>query len=110
MHELLELHFFGRKQWFGLAIEELAGRPTSSGVRYPCPCCSDLTLAKPPGGTYETCKVCFWEDDGVQLRDPNYHGGANKASLNEARESFGEHGVSEERFRSHVHACGFHPA
>ena len=102
VHELLELPFFGRQQWFGDAIEELAGHDTSSGVRYPCPCCGYLTLSKAPGGTYETCKVCFWEDDGVQLRDPNYRGGANKVSLNEARENFRQHGASEERFRAHV--------
>ncbi len=102
VHELLELPFFGREQWFGPAIEELAGRRTSIGVRYPCPCCGYFTLGEPPGGTHETCAVCFWEDDRVQLRDPDDHGGPNKASLNEARETFRRHGVSEERFREHV--------
>jgi hypothetical protein len=46
--------------------------------------------------------VCFWEDDGVQFRNPDYEGGANTVSLNQARRSFLEHGVSETRFESHV--------
>ena len=31
---------------------------------------------------------CWWEDDGVQSRDPDYAGEANKPSLREARENF----------------------
>jgi hypothetical protein len=36
-------------------------------------------------GAYEVCEVCGWEDDPVQAADPDYAGGANKESLNEAR-------------------------
>lgn len=36
-------------------------------------------------GAYEICEICGWEDDPVQSADPNYVGGANKQSLNEAR-------------------------
>jgi hypothetical protein len=46
--------------------------------------------------------VCFWEDDGQQFRDPDEEGGANKVSLNTARENFRRHGVSEPRFRKQV--------
>jgi hypothetical protein len=30
----------------------------------------------------------WWEDDPVQSADPNYRGGANHPSLNEAKENF----------------------
>jgi hypothetical protein len=41
-------------------------------------------------GTYNICNVCFWEDDGVQFHDIDYEGGANKVSLNQARQNFRE--------------------
>lgn len=37
---------------------------------------------------YEICPVCGWEDDGIQRDDPDYTGGANKMSLNQAKEAF----------------------
>ncbi|AYQ30585.1 hypothetical protein DT070_16815 [Polaromonas sp. SP1] len=51
--------------------------------RNPCPCCGQHTLDDV--GAFEICEVCGWEDDPVQSADPNYAGGANKESLNEAR-------------------------
>lgn len=63
--------------------------------RFPCPCCGYLTFFQEPDGTYEICPVCRWEDDPVQLRDPNYAGGANRASLSEARENFKKFGANQ---------------
>ena len=64
--------------------------------RYPCACCGYLTMRVPPGdGSYEICPVCFWEDDGVQWKNPDYPGGANKPSLREARRNFYEHGAND---------------
>jgi hypothetical protein len=60
---------------------------------YPCPCCGFLTIGEQPPGTFEICSVCFWEDDNVQFDDPDYAGGANKVSLNEARRSFAAFGA-----------------
>jgi hypothetical protein len=68
-----------------------------SATRYTCPCCGYRTLHEPPG-SYDICKVCFWEDDGVQLLDPAYAGGANKLSLVECQENFRRVGACEERF------------
>ena len=31
------------------------------------------------------CDICGWEQDEVQHDDPDYRGGANKKSLNEAK-------------------------
>ncbi|HEY5908286.1 MAG TPA: CPCC family cysteine-rich protein, partial [Vicinamibacteria bacterium] len=44
--------------------------------RYPCPCCGYLMFKESPG-SHDICKICFWEDDIVQLRDPHFSGGAN---------------------------------
>ncbi len=79
---------------------------TSSGSRsanrYPCPCCGYLTLDQPASGTYDICPVCFWEDDAVQNEDPDFDGGANKPSLNQARANFARFGAVEQRLTQHV--------
>jgi len=31
------------------------------------------------------CSVCDWDEDPVQEAEPDYRGGANKCSLNEAK-------------------------
>jgi hypothetical protein len=69
---------------------------------YACPCCSYLTLASAQRDSYDICPVCFWEDDPVQFADPDYWGGANKPSLNEARVNFAAFGASERRVLPHV--------
>jgi hypothetical protein len=51
-----------------------------------CPCCTQLTL--PCDGQFEICDVCGWQDDQVQLDDPEHEGGANVLSLNQARARF----------------------
>lgn len=56
------------------------------------------TFTEAPPGSYDICPVCFWEDDPVQFDDPDYDGGANVVSLNEARRNFREFGASEQRF------------
>lgn len=48
-----------------------------------CPVCGAYTFEE--FGDYDICDVCYWENDPVQYRDPDYRGGANKESLNEAR-------------------------
>ena len=36
----------------------------------------------------EICHVCGWEDDDIQNDDPDFAGGANDMSLNEAKEAY----------------------
>jgi len=50
---------------------------------YPCPCCGQKTIGLL--GDYEICSICNWEDDPYQSEHPDYSGGANKLSLNQAR-------------------------
>lgn len=72
-----------------------------TSAAYPCPCCGHRTLGEPPG-SYEICKVCFWEDDAVQLRWPTYEGGANRPSLIDSQRAYAELGAMEHRFTSLV--------
>lgn len=71
-------------------------------MNHKCPCCENRTL---PGddifpGSFYICPVCFWEDDNVQYEDPDFAGGANKESLNEARLNYTAFGaVNEESVR-----------
>ena len=58
-------------------------------MNFPCPCCGYLTYTgSPPAGDYGICPVCFWEDDPVQAVNPDFEGGANRVSLNQARGNF----------------------
>jgi rubredoxin len=53
---------------------------------YACPVCGKHEYEKID--FYEICPVCGWEDDSYQFRHPDEHEGANKMSLNEARNAY----------------------
>lgn len=53
-----------------------------------CPCCESFYFREK--NAYEICPACGWEDDRVQRMDPDFEGGANELSLNEARVVFFE--------------------
>ena len=53
-----------------------------------CPCCGYLTLSDWHQGSWEICTLCQWVVNAIQLQDPDYEGGANKPSLNQARARF----------------------
>ncbi|MDR7080671.1 hypothetical protein J2Y03_005762 [Neobacillus niacini] len=65
-------------------------------MKYTCPCCGYKTLDEEPPGTYDICGICFWEDDGVQYRDPDHEGGANEVSLKQAQQNFIKVGACDE--------------
>jgi hypothetical protein len=52
-----------------------------------CACCDEKTL--PEDSISRICPVCGWEDDPIQNDDPDYAGGANPISLDEAKQAFG---------------------
>ena len=79
-----------------------AGINMAQGEKIPCPCCGYKTFYEEPNGTYIICPVCFWEDDPVQLEDPDYEGGANYVSLRQGQRNFIEFGTCEKRFIEHV--------
>jgi hypothetical protein len=69
---------------------------------FACPCCGFLTFSEEPNGSFEICPVCYWEDDNVQLNDPDYAGGANGPSLNQCKINFSKFGAIEERLKPYV--------
>ncbi len=70
--------------------------------RYACPCCGYKTFIEKPNGSYDICNVCFWEDDPVQLNDPDYEGGANRVSLRQGQLNYEKIGACEEDMIKHV--------
>ena len=80
----------------------LSVRQRSRTVKYPCPCCGYLMFDEPPG-SYDICKICFWEDDISQLRFPRTTG-ANHVSLIDGQKNFREFGACERRVLQFVRA------
>lgn len=56
------------------------------GERYICPVCGKYEFEK--AGDYDICPVCGWEDDLVQLDDPDEEDCANCMSLNQAKRAY----------------------
>ena len=71
-------------------------------AKFPCPCCGHKTFKEKPNGTYDICPVCFWEDDPIQLDDPDYEGGANPTSLRQAQKNFLKFGACDEEMKRNV--------
>ena len=59
-----------------------AAADADAGGAHTCPVCADTVFSE--NASYEICDICGWEDDPVQLGQPDLAGGANKLSLNEA--------------------------
>lgn len=72
----------------------------NSNKKYQCPCCGYFTLD--PWFDFEICEVCGWQNDPVQRDKPDYRGGANIMSLNEARENFKKIGAIAENYLDSV--------
>lgn len=70
--------------------------------KYQCHCCGYYTLNDGEEGTYNICKVCYWEDDKFQYNDPDYISGANKVSLNQARQNYKAFGAAEKEYLHYV--------
>ena len=51
-----------------------------------CPVCGKYTFKK--SGDYDICPVCEWENDPIQLANPDEDGGANDLSLNEYKKEY----------------------
>jgi hypothetical protein len=58
-------------------------------------------------GSDDICRVCFWQDDLVQLRWPTFGGGANRPSLIEAQRNVASFGAVEERLVRHVRTATY---
>lgn len=51
-----------------------------------CPVCGKFTFEF--YNDMDICPVCDWCNDALQEREPDYEGGANRMSLNEAKEAY----------------------
>ena len=49
-----------------------------------CPVCGKYEFS----WEFDICPVCNWCHDEVQTEDPDFTGGANDMSLNQAREAY----------------------
>ena len=54
--------------------------------KHKCPVCGLYEFEEI--NSYDVCEICGWEDDDLQEKRPDYEGGANRMSLNEAREAY----------------------
>ena len=66
--------------------------------KFPCPCCGYLMHEST--GSSMICEICRWEDDVVQLRWPDYQGGANRLNLIESQANYQRFGAANEEFVS----------
>lgn len=62
-----------------------------------CPCCGFFTFENDGDINFDYCDVCGWQYDVVAHNNPNISIGANKISLNEARQNYKRFGVSKKR-------------
>lgn len=51
-----------------------------------CPVCGKYEFDD--DNSFDICPFCGWEDDSIQLNNPNYSGGANTYSLNMYKEQY----------------------
>ena len=66
-----------------MALEKLSDIEKGIYTRVICPICKNETY-----DMYWICPVCGWQDDEVQNDEPDFEGGANDMSLNQAKEAY----------------------
>ena len=54
--------------------------------KHKCPVCGKFEFEE--HNSLEICDVCGWQDDALYTNNPDYKGGSNRMSLNEARVSY----------------------
>ncbi len=62
-----------------------------------CPCCGYCTIESDDEVIVDICDICLWQYDEVAHDNPDKISGANKISLNEAKENFLKYGISKTR-------------
>ena len=65
---------------------ERVGQMDNTQTKKDCPCCGEKTIDEI--GRFDICPICNWEDDNLQRDEPDFSGGANKMSLNQARAAY----------------------
>lgn len=54
--------------------------------KHKCPVCGKFDFEE--YNSLEICEVCGWQDDAVQVENPDSTDGANKISFNQALEAY----------------------
>jgi hypothetical protein len=70
-------------------------------IKYTCPCCGYKTHSR-EDSLWDTCEVCFWENEPLTLDDPYYVGGPNSCSLVQAQQNFILFGANDENAKLYV--------
>ena len=52
----------------------------------PCVCCGHRYIVE--YDNYDICPICNWQDESLQSKNPDYKGGPNGMSLNQAKEEW----------------------
>jgi hypothetical protein len=73
---------------------------TRTNYMIQCPCCDYFTLDQ--RGQYHICNICFWEDDGIDLDEPDLHSGPNHMTLRQGRSNFLTIGACEAKMLKNV--------
>lgn len=66
--------------------------------RIKCPCCGYYTIDSEDEIIVDICEVCLWQYDEVAHNNPEKSVGANKISLNEAKNNYKKYGVSKTKY------------
>ena len=64
-----------------------------------CACCDHFSL---DDGDWEICPVCFWQDDGLGISEPDEVSGPNHVALRQARANFSAFGACDRRLLQNV--------
>ena len=54
---------------------------------YPCPICGEMTLSSEEY-SFDICKVCGWQEDGLQQKHPDELGPNKQWTLNAAKDAW----------------------
>lgn len=63
-----------------------------------CPCCGYYTIDTDDEIIVDICEICLWQFDVVAHENPDTIIGANKISLNQAKENYKQFDVSKKEY------------
>ena len=87
-----EGYFRAREKGAGSVKRREKDAGGAKAYEWECPACAYGNCGDLP--QYDVCGRCGWEDDHYQHDNPDYRGGANFVSLNEARANYPVYGKS----------------
>jgi hypothetical protein len=89
--ECIRCHWSDYSKYENVVFNEAVNSSDFKGFGWKCPVCDNYNSGELP--EFDVCPLCGREDDSVQSNDPNYNGGANWLSLNQAKANWMRYGV-----------------